>query len=392
MKISTKYGLLQSLYWMQISVAWGYCTSYYLEYGYSTQAIGIFTAVFCLLATALQPMIGRYLDRSIRHNWKIPFFILGGSMELLLVLLFFLRTTVTAGLFFGLYYMLISTMLTLVNYSGFYYVNRGENLNFGVARGLGSLAYAIMAVFLGRLIALFDIHVILVVGAVINGLLLGVVATFPILQGEEMSEKQEEKKKSSTSLLQKYPAFFVMALACLLVTTFHNMYTNYMLLIMEGVGGDNGSLGNALAIAAVAELPVMFLANWLLKRWKASTFLTIACVGHVVRGVLYLKATSVWMIYGIQCLQMVAFALVVSMSVYYANESMDDADKGAGQSMMSMVITGALVAGNLIGGFFITHYGIRAMLLAGICLSALGFVLACISVSMQKRFIYAKNE
>ena len=50
----------------------------------------------------------------------------------------------------------------LVNSVSIYYINRGVNVDFGIARGIGSLLYAVCSSILGALVAQTGSRVVLV--------------------------------------------------------------------------------------------------------------------------------------------------------------------------------------------------------------------------------------
>lgn len=386
MSVRNKYRILQCLYWMSGCVAWGYFISYLDEYGYTTRVSGIIAACFALFAAVLQPFLGRLADRSKTFHWKRILLILDGLTLLCLLGLLFTNAKAAVGILYGAVSMLVTTILSMVNVACFYYEHRGTPMNFGFARALGSLAYAVLSVILGKLIAPCGIKVVVIAGIVIFSAEILLVCTFPYEGRTESDETAGEKRKTGFgAFLRKYPAFLLMVVACTLFLTFHDMYSNYLLLIMEKVGGGNAELGIALALAAAVEIPVMIASGWLIKKIPSYWWLVVAGVALVVRGFAYLAAGTVLEITLIQFFQVLTFALIASIGVYFTDEAVEEEDLATGQAFMGMTIAAGNTIGFLVGGSLIDSFGVDAMLRMGTATSAVGTVFAVLSAVMLMR-------
>lgn len=157
--------------------------------------------------------------------------------------------------------------------------------------------------------------------------------------------------------------------------TFHNMNNSYLIHIITNVGGSSSDLGKALAVAAVTELPVMFLFSRLARRFPSSTLLMVSGVVFALKAAICMLASHMTLLYASQLLQMGSFALYMPASVYYVNHTMDDRDKFKGQAVMTGTNTLGGVFGSLLGGFLIDSAGVPAMNAAGFGLAACGCVL-----------------
>ena len=74
--------------------------------------------------------------------------ILGG-----LLLLTYRKSLLFTGLFYGCCLTILQLLTPFVNSLGMESINQGKRLNFGVARGMGSVGYAIVAYTLGGIIS-----------------------------------------------------------------------------------------------------------------------------------------------------------------------------------------------------------------------------------------------
>ena len=104
-----------------------------------------------------------------------------------------------------------------------------------------------------------------------------------------------------------------------------------------------------------------------------------------MRGFAYLAAGTVMEIYLIQFFQVLTFALIASIGVYFTDESVGQEDLATGQAFMGMTIAGGNTIGFLVGGVLIDSFGVDAMLEAGTLISVIATVLAVISAMMFRR-------
>jgi PPP family 3-phenylpropionic acid transporter len=413
---------------MMFCVGSGYVTFYLTSLGYSAGEIGIVTAIFGVAAAILQPLLGRVADRSRRFGWKPLLLILAAACTAIIVGLLFCSQKMASGILYGLMLMCINCMMPMVNSASFYYQSRGIQVDFGVARGFGSLAYAVMSLILGQLTVLVGSVSIPAAGLLVIVVLALTVLSMPYgnlkssssdssvspTRSEHVSNSVQtcsdnatadsphfarsdvqnlHQKKKSSGFLKKYPAFCIMLLGSLLMLSFHNLTNTYLLQMLQGVGGNSSNMGTALALAAVVELPVMFGFSRIVKKIPSHVLLVVSGIAYTAKAVIYLLAGSVVMIYAAQLLQMLSFALNASATVYFTDECMEAEDKVTGQSLMSMTTALGTVVGNLLGGWLIDTRGMHALLAVGVviafCAALTALAAALIYARQSKKQVIA---
>ena len=77
---------------------------------------------------------------------------------------------------------------------------------------------------------------------------------------------------------------------------------------------------------------------------------------------------------------MVAYALFIPASIDYVNQKMEDMDLVKGQAFVTGALTLGSVFGTVFGGFLLDVATPKTMLLIGIVISAIGSIIACLSV------------
>ena len=157
-----------------------------------------------------------------------------------------------------------------------------------------------------------------------------------------------------------------------------------MIQIITNVGGTSADLGRLLAIAAITEIPVMFLFSIIVKHVKSSVLLIISGIFFALKAFGYFAAVNIALMTVAAVMQMGSFALYIPASVYYVNEVMEEQDKFKGQALMTGTNTLGGVIGSLLGGFLIDQAGVSVMNLAGLVMAVSGAVLVFLFVFRQK--------
>ena len=385
-KINLEYKALHGFYWMLYCLTTGYTTVLLLSHGFSSSVIGIIAAASSILAAAGQLAVGRLTDKCRRITWKNIFLIIGAlQAAALAILVLFKDTALINAVFFPLFTILMYFQMPLVNSAVFHYTSRGLKVDFGSARGMGSLTYAFISFIAGQLIVRAGESVIIYLSVlVLAGLLLDVCLmpcaadkTLPAAVEADPGEAGASDRSPGGifGFISRYPDFMLVLAGSILLMAFHNIGHTYMIQIMEAVGGNSATMGTAFSIEAIMELPVMFGFYKLIKKISADNLMIVAGAAFALKALTYLLATSVTALYLAQILQMLSNAIFVLASVYYANKKMAPEDMVTGQSYMTASISIGAVLGNFLGGQVLSAAGLHLMLLFAFLLAAAGAVI-----------------
>ena len=374
MNLTVHYSMTMGLYWANYAVLLNYASVYLLGHGFRNTEIGILIAVSSLMSALLQPAIGAYADKprspSVRRLLLITVFLF--LICCALIPLSAERSHTLLFVVYALASMLLQSMLPLTNSLGTMMARAGRKVNFGVARGVGSLAYAIVSVAIGSMTSAYGIGLIPWVSFGLYALLAVCVSLLPF-------EKQVIPAAAGRKIqfFKKYPSFPVVLLASALLYSSHTLINNFMFQIISSKGGDSESLGIAFAIAAMTELPVMFAFSRLLRRFSAGKWLMISGFAFLAKSAGTLLAPSVTALYGVQLMQILAYAVLTVGSVYFTDSLMEPQDAVKGQALFASTITAGSVIGSALGGRLIDGGGISALLTVSIICAAAGAVVMC---------------
>lgn len=379
-KLMIQYCILQGSYWASFCVIYAFATVFLLSRGFESSMIGVIIAAGNILGVVLQPMVASIADRSEKISLHKLTAMLSVIMILLLVLLYFVPNGLLAvAVLFLLTDTFLQVIQPLINSVSVYYVNQGVSVDFGSARGIGSLSYAAASYILGIVVEKFGTRSILMAGILVALVLLVTVLSMPVLSSSAASrlgEKEPEQNDAGLIVFAgRYKNFMLTLAGITLLFTFHNMNNAYLIKVIENVGGTSADMGRMLSIAAVTELPVMFLFSRISKHFKSSTLLIVSGAFFAIRAAGFMLAGNVMTMYLAAMLQIGSFALYIPSSVYYVNETMRDQDKFKGQAVMTATNTLGGVFGSLFGGFLIDNAGVVTMNTVCFAMAAAGAVL-----------------
>ena len=384
-----RYAVIQGSFWATFCIIFAYASVYLLSKEYSNSQIGVVIAVAGGVSACMQPVVADFADRRKRGalRWIISFWamiIIGVSVALLIPGMNF----ILIGIFYGVAVAGLQILTPLVNAIGMECINHGIPVNFGLARGIGSITYAIVSYVVGILVTRFSSNVIPMMIIFFYFILIIASMTFYFpdkekkdkdLNIEVVHERVNDAIENDQKFFSQYGKFFVLLIGVTFSFISHNLLNNYMFQVMDYHGGGSSEMGTALAIAATIELPTMLGFSLLIKRFHSNTLIKVSGTFFMIKALLTLLAPNVFGIYIAQITQLLGFALQVPASVYYVNALMKPQDRVKGQAFMTATNTLGSIGGSLIGGVVLDTFGVSVLLLIGFGMAAVGMLITFIS-------------
>lgn len=362
--LTGSYSCIQALYWMYFAAIMSFSGFFLLGGGFSNTQIGIIAAVAGIMSALLQPVLAGYADRPDSPSLKKIIQILYVIQLLLGIGLFFSRTLILTGLLYGISIALLQLMTPFINALGMESINQGQKLNFGLARGMGSVAYAVICYVLG----------------IITVLSLGCLIIFPFVKTQKSAQTSSDSKSLANPLLffRKYRRFSLVLIGCIFIYLSHVLLNNFNFQIAQGKGGGSAEMGTASAIAAMCELPTLFLFGYIIKKIRCDLLVRFAGIFFVLKALGTFLAPGISMYYGVQVFQMLGWGLLTAASVYYVNAIMEPEDAIKGQAYFTMTYTLGSVIGSFLGGALIDFARVSSMLLFATVSALFGAVIVFI--------------
>lgn len=386
-KSTISYIFMHLIFWCSYAVTWSYTAVYLEDCGYNNTIIGLVTGIGAVISVIMQPFLAALINRFQKLNTRTNIVTLKlASILIAAVIMLRPQGVYSVALLFILLAAIDASIPSMLSTLAMESVNAGRYINYGLARGIGSIAYALFSLFLGYAVVWFAPSFLMPAYIVLSAVTVGVSFLFPYSRHADDSNINNSKrteKDGAISLFSKYPFLLFFLIASVTLFMGHNMINMFLVRIIERAGGTSADLGLALAIAATVELPVMGCFVKLSAKFKINKMLLFSSAFFVIKCVMTLIAMKLWMVYIAQFLQFGAFALFTPASVYFINKTMDEKDSGVGQALLgacSLGLGGAL--GNVLGGIIVEQSGVAGMIVCSIVLSAAG--LGCMFISSRK--------
>ena len=386
LRYTVKYSAIQGSYWPIYCSSCSFASVFLLSRNFSNSQIGIVLALANIIAVFLQPSIASFADTTKKISLKnltallaliaciiTGFVCLVPDMILLLAILLVLELTI------------LFTLQPLTSSLAMNMINKGIPLNFGLARGIGSFSFAIFSYIVGVIVEYFGPGSTQVASFVM--FMVFILFTFSFTaKKDSLSEHSISDTKTAPRALnvmefaKKYKRFVLLILAVAITFCSHTMINNYFIQVIESIGGNTKDMGTAIALAAFVELPAMTLFMPLSKKMRCSTILKSTFFFFLLKAILTLVATNVWMIYIAQLFQFTAYAMFIPASIYYVNQVIGSSDLVKGQAFMTGAITLSGVIASLIGGVILDGPGVKVMLILGVISAIVGLLLSLPSI------------
>ena len=404
--LNIKYGCIHGTYWMYYGVAGSFASAFLLARGYSNAEIGIILAVGNILAVFLQPLIADLADRSKKLS-LIGVTQLSAVLLMVLTGLLFVMKQKSAALW--VVYMFIMAWMTtlqpLFNSLAFKLEETGVHINFGACRSVGSLAYAVLCAFLGTLVEAKGVGVLPLSGEIVLLMLLASLwvtkTQFDRMVGEKtgkqavsvlgecghvpVADAEEAEEINLALFVKRNKLFVVLNLAVIGVFFSNSILNNFMLQVVEGVGGTSEDMGRIFSVMAFLEIPALFFFDKIKERFSCQLILKFAAICFTLKVLLIYLAGSVTMIYVAHLLQTLSFGLFLPAMVSFIGEVMAKGEAVKGQALYTVMTTASSMLASVLGGIMLDVSGPGFMLLVSTIVTGLGALVLVLIVDRIKK-------
>ena len=382
--LTLRYTLQQCAYWAAAAGVVSFATAFLLEKGFAASQIGILLASGNLLSCAAQPLLAGWADR-IGGN-VVKWFIAGltaVSMGCFASIQLLPLSTALYGLIYLLGVFAFDAMNPLLNAVSVAYNRVGFKINYGVGRGIGSFAYAVSALVIGKVMAGLGVDWMIWISLGLLAVNVAATLGYPGLT-EELTVRENRMECCSVPVFfRRYKWYCVSLLGVMGLAMFHAMTENYLIEVVSPLGGDSGTVGVALFVATAIEMVVIVNFDWLRTKISDAWLLKLAGISFVVKSVAFLLAKNVLAIYAIQLLQATSYSFLSPTQMYYADAKVDPADMVKGQAFITASYTLGCAIGNFLGGQLLDAFHVRVLLYAGVAMAVAGTLVFFLTVDKK---------
>jgi PPP family 3-phenylpropionic acid transporter len=359
-----RFSIMQYFFWSSVATVEIFFVPFLLDQGYSSVQAGYAMSLAFALSIFTAPMWGFICDHIGQHRLPIRIALivsalamammplLSGSFQMILLLVAVFSATA-------------NSMPAVLD--GWIIRQQNENpaVQYGIARGMGSLGFASMSIALGVVVDHFGSTAIFYVYI---GAVTVVLVTIQTIQSQRKPLSNGAQHGSNPARLSLFAAlresteflWFVLSATMIIATLRASM--TFLPLLVYSVGGTNSHLGLAQAVSAVSELPFIFGAAWLVKRHPPRYILLIAMLVFIARiGAFQFVQTPAHVVM-IQLLHGASFGTFIASSVYFVDRVAPVHMKTLFQATAPALYFGVgSVLGSSIGGNIVEFLGLRML-------------------------------
>lgn len=351
--ITKQFSAVQASFWMSYCASNGFAAVFLQGIGYTNAELGLIMAIGNIVGAFLGPELSSLVDRkeNMTPARLLPtaFFL---QAAVLLVLLFFPVRGAVSAIGFGTYIALSNVInsLNMKMYSDALY--SGMTVDYGISRGMGSLAFVAASLFLGSTTESIGVKMIPIAGLIVTVLQYLSFLTMKKASAGRRAETLREFKegRSMKDFIAADPRFFILLIGTALLFFTHNTINNFLINIVRFDGGDTSTLGVLHAFIAAVEIPVMVFYSRIFRRTDSRKILRVAFIFFTLKAAAIAASRTIPQLFVSYTMQAPSFALYASAIVPYVTENTAKEDSAKAQSLAYTMTTCGGVAASLIGG------------------------------------------
>ena len=379
------YSLIQGLYWAVFCMTLAFASVYLLDKGFTNSQIGLILGLSYLFSAVFQPIIGSVFSRyGLKLNIGIAAVYAAMAVLTICILVLPLGKIPFSIIIIGIFTM--QSMLQPSIYALHQSMEtKNDRINFGLARGVGSVAYALSSFLTGQLLVILSSSYLpflyLVIEAALAAVLLGAKTT-----SQKDSESVQIRKVSYLQILREHHdlIFFVTGMCSLFLT--YSFIDSFLVQIIVSKGGTSANLGTAIFMSVMTELPAMLIFAYIVRKGKGIRVFLISIWIWLAKDILTFLAPSVPVLYLVQMMNFGSCAIYVPGMMNYMQHRLPPQQLLRGVTMAGTSTTlGSLIA-TVFGGWLMDAAGVTSALGLVQLFAITGTVLLTVALSRSVKY------
>jgi PPP family 3-phenylpropionic acid transporter len=344
------------LYFAAFSSLMPFFVLFYQGLGFTGTQIGLLTGIPPLVTLFASPFWTGVADAKRWHRWVM------GSAILIEVLVVLLLPTLTAFVPVFLMIILFNTFIAPVSSladSGTMTMLGEERAMYGRIRLGGTIGWGLFAPIAGALVENYGLKI----GFwTFSGLML--INFFVSQKFVHGSHEDATAKSGGIRVFLTSRRWLSFLFISLLGGIGSFSAASYLFPYMAELGASESTMGLALTISTLTEMPIFFLAHRLVKRFGSYSLLTLTLAMFGVRALLYAAVSTPAMVLVVQVFGGMIFPAMWTAGVSYADEHAPAGLKSTAQGLFGAMAfgVGSAVSG-FIAGPLLANIGGRGMFL-----------------------------
>jgi PPP family 3-phenylpropionic acid transporter len=327
---------------------------YYQGLGFTGTQIGVLTGITPLVVFFGAPLWTGLADASRRHRLMMSLAILVGAITLIVFPL--LNAFVPIFLIAVLLYFFLAPVTPFAD-SATMFMLGDEKEMYGRIRLGGTIGYGLAAPIAGVFVQNYGLKFAFWGSAIL--MLLGLIVSQKLVYGQL---KVDNPAKGRVRTLISNPRWLLFLTVAFTGGFAIAAFNNYLFPYMKELGANESTMGLALMVGTVSEIPTLFFGNRLIKRFKPYGLLMLSMVITGLRMLLFAIFATPSLVLAIQLLNGLTFPAMWVAGVSYADENASEGMSTTAQGLFSAMVLGfGTAVGGFIGGLLLESMGGRGI-------------------------------
>lgn len=343
------------LYFAAIASYSPYMVLYFQSIGLTGAQIGLLTGITPLITLVSVPFWTGLADRTNRHRLIMSMAMLVGVAAL--ILFPFLKTFALIFGFAVMFNSFFAPVSSLADSATMFMLGTRKDL-YGRLRVGGTIGFGITSTIAGILVENQGLKVAFWGGAIL--FFLGFIVSQKLEHGQ--ISKEDSANRRRISVLLKNPHWLLFLLVAFGGGLSMAASNTYFFPYMQELGASKSTMGLALTIGTLAEIPVMLFVDRMIRRFQPHGLLMLSMVITGLRLLLFAVWANPTFVVLIQLLNGLTFPIMWVAGVAYADEHAPVGLRASAQGLFSAMVMGiGMAVGGFTGGLLLENLGGRGL-------------------------------
>jgi len=329
---------------------------FYQQLGFNGAQIGLLAGLPPLITLAGAPFLTGVADSTQQHR-----LIMGMGIAVAIIVMMIMPSLKSFAIVFCLiviFNIFLSPVSPLAD-SATMSMLGDERIMYGRVRLGGTIGWGLFAPIAGTLVENYSLRIAFLVFCAI------MLINFFVSQKFVFGEPEEHARNRGgirTLLTNRRWIFFLLTAFLGGVGAFS--VASYLFPYMAELGASETTMGIALTIATLTEIPVFFFGHHLVKRFTAHGLFMLALLLIGIRSLFYAVVDTPFLVFIVQAFGGTIFPAMWLAGVSYADENAPAGLKSTAQGLFGAVSFGfGSAVGGFLGGLMLENLGGRGMFL-----------------------------
>lgn len=384
--INLQFSFVQGAYWVALMPIANFSLIILQERGFSASIAGILIAIQSISAVVAQPIIAAFAER----HPKIPLKLITTALMFIAILVMGLWAILPNFFLFALFTYIVlgftmSSIPAFLNAMAMQLENSKLPVNYGLARGIGSISFALTSFILGKLVLQSSVWIIFpffcITAAIFIFIQLQLYNPSPEMIQKNTTRARQIPRSNLLSFLKRNKKYAGFCISSVFLFFSNAVLNTFLPTIVDGIGGNMADQSFVRSISAMVELPAMIFYGFLVRKFQGHKLLILSSFSFFLKALFSSISPSLIFLNLTQLLQMTAYGIYTPAAVHFSDHQVSPEERIRAQAI-SMVASGGLggAFGNLLGGLIMDSAGLSILLAISVSSAFIGFVIMWISL------------